>query len=91
MPHEVRERRYSVCEPCEYHHRVNAFYGSHHSWTDWECRHPKADEALVLHSDLTPAQNKVLQDIDDLTKREGRWIGRTEKQPEWCPLRKENE
>lgn len=88
MPREIKTRSYNVCEPCKYHHRVNAFYGSHNSWTDWECKHPDAKKSEFQGSNLTPAQKAVIAKIDALTKSDGRWIGITDKQPHWCPLKK---
>ena len=84
------ERR---CKPCEFHRIDSAFYGSDHSWQAFKCTHPQAMDDLALPDDPVKAE-KILEmrkRIDELLGP-GRHIGRTERQPDWCPLRKsENE
>lgn len=87
MPSErtIPSRTERLCEPCPHHKMMNAFYGHNSSWRDFNCMHPDAFKELT--SDLTPAQKAVLSKLDALRATEGRHIGRTDKQPDWCPLK----
>jgi hypothetical protein len=85
MPHEftipaVLKR---VCEPCEFHQCTGKLCGPPGgiSWAQFQCTHPdafeKSDDDRV----------NVMQ-ARHFTIWGGRDIGRTEDQPEWCPLRR---
>jgi hypothetical protein len=66
------ERR---CEPCEHHKCIGSFHvrSGEGSWREYVCQHPAADD------ELTPAGRALFG--------AGKYIGKTEKQPDWCPLR----
>ena len=66
------ERR---CEPCEHHKCMGSFHvrSGEGSWREYVCQHPAADD------ELTPAGRALFG--------AGKYIGKTKKQPDWCPLR----
>ena len=85
--HTIPQRLEKRCEPCQYHKRASAFYGSDHSWHEYKCTHPNALDELALPEDPV-RRNTILvmrARVDGLLGL-GRHIGRTEKQPDWCPL-----
>lgn len=75
----AHERR--VCEPCEFHRCIRAKFaeGGPGTWREYLCTHPEAFERTgdPARDELSAIENA----IDG-----GRFIGRTEKQPDWCPL-----
>jgi hypothetical protein len=77
------------CAPCEFHKSVNAFYGSDHSWRDYNCMHPHAYDNLQEAPLADPEKEKLRQRLIGHLLEEGRNIGRTELQPGWCPLKRE--
>lgn len=88
--HTIPGRTERICEPCEFHKLFNAFYGSDHSWRDYNCMHPQAlDDIGALSSDPSIAAKQI--EIRAWLKEHGRHIGKTERQPEWCPLRRQEE
>src|SRR5437763_13433931 len=86
---EIPSRRERHCEPCEHHKCVNAFYGSDHSWKDYVCKHPEAyddiNEPLSDDPKIAAKQGELRAHLIE----EGRHIGKTERQPDWCPLRRQ--
>lgn len=87
----IPERHERICRPCEFHKSVGAFFGSDHSWQDWNCIHPNAFDDNLREPMSDPEKEKLRVEIISLTGREGRNIGKTERQPEWCPLLKQNQ
>jgi hypothetical protein len=80
--HTIPERVENRCEPCEYHKLTGSFCGKDHSWREYECTHPKALDGLHEHPEITAQLAEVFG--------WRRYIGKTEQQPPWCPLQKEN-
>lgn len=87
----VPARMERVCEPCEFHKCV----GSMHvrigpgGWREYNCMHPDAyndTDSPALHD---PEKEKIRQRLIGRLLKEGRHIGRTERQPTWCPLKRE--
>lgn len=88
--HNIPARTERHCEPCQYHKCVGSFHvrSGPGSWRDYNCMHPDAwnEDTSVP---LTPEQELRAAEIRALVGKEGRNIGRTEKQPCWCPLLRE--
>ena len=70
----IQARTEHRCEPCKHHKLIGAFHVRHGpgSWVEYACLHPDAYEGLTLRGRLLFGAGRV--------------IGRTERQPEWCPL-----
>jgi len=86
----IPARTETICRPCQYHKVVGSFRGHDTAWDDCNCLHPHAyDDVDCI---LTPGERSevaaVRKELDAITQREGRSIGRTERQPEWCPLKR---
>ncbi len=75
------------CRPCKYHVCIGSLhvYVGGGGWNEHACTHPDAYEPLPEGTD--PETAKI---IGEMQAREvGRNIGKTELQPDWCPLRRE--
>lgn len=59
-------------------------------WREYNCMHPEAfdDDKIAPFAD--PEKEKIRQRIIGSCLKEGRHIGRTEHQPDWCPLRRQS-
>lgn len=77
-----------LCRPCPHHKMVGAMYGSDFSWQDYNCMHPDAfdDDREPL---ADPEKEKIRQRLIGCMAKDGRHIGKTELQPDWCPLKRE--
>lgn len=74
------------CEPCEFHKVIGCVrtrLPNCGAYTEYSCSHPKAYEEPQMK--MNPGWEKFLARVG----RDGRYIGKTEKQPDWCPLRRE--
>lgn len=91
MPSEfklpARTERY--CEPCEFHKCTGALFTriGPGGWKQYVCTHPKAFEPMQTFAD--PEKQRLAEKLAAINARDGRQIGKTEKQPDWCPLRRE--
>ena len=56
-------------------------------WDDYNCMHPEAYDDMPLAADQATRDKQL--EIRGRLKAHGRHIGKTEKQPDWCPLRRE--
>ena len=81
---EHPSRRQRVCEPCEFHRCIGALHvlSGAGGWRRYVCAHPEAFE------------NTGNQKLDEMRQHistfdGGRNIGKTESQPDWCPLLRE--
>ena len=83
--HTIPERNESRCAPCQYHKRTDAFYGHDHSWHRYACTHPKAFDDLDTPTDDERIK-RIRAEIHARMTEGGRDIGKTERQPQWCPL-----
>lgn len=82
----IPARTERVCRPCPHHKMVGAMYGSDYSWQEYNCMHPDAyDEREPL---TDPEKEKIRQRLIGIMSADGRHIGKTELQPEWCPLKR---
>lgn len=83
MPHTVHFPAHTKihCEPCAHHKCTGSFLPriGEGGWHHYICTHP---EAYARSSD--PGVNEVHAAWRALEG--GRTIGRTEEQPDWCPL-----
>ena len=86
---EIPAKIEKLCEPCKYHKRINAFYGHSHSWADYNCMHPKAFVPIEKKDDNDVEKENLRIKINEESQKYGRFIGRTELQPDWCPLQNE--
>jgi hypothetical protein len=76
-----------VCEPCEFHKMTGAFYGQpDNTWRRYACLHPGAIGPMP--KGLTAEQAAKWGALNGRLLEHGRDIGKTENQPEWCPLKK---
>jgi hypothetical protein len=84
---KIPARVESHCEPCEYHKLIGSFHVriGPGGWREYTCVHPEAFEPLPPTTDP-----ELAQAVERLRAKlnEGRYIGKTERQPEWCPLRR---
>lgn len=55
----IPERRERICRPCEFHKSVNSFFGSDHSWQDWNCTHPNAFDDDLRYPLSDPEKEKL--------------------------------
>ncbi len=78
---KIPSRTENHCEPCEFHKRTGALFVriGEGSWVRYSCTHP---EAFKPH-EVFPRSMFLMQ--------EGRDIGKTDKQPDWCPLKRETQ
>lgn len=68
---------------------VNAMFGGPGNvWRDYNCMHPQAFDDLDAPL-ADPAKEQLRQRIIGRMQADGRSIGKTENQPDWCPLRRE--
>ena len=76
------------CAPCEFHKLTASLHVriGEGGYRQYACTHPEAFERGPTPSD--PPKARLAGKIDALLKREGRDIGKTELQPNWCPLRR---
>jgi hypothetical protein len=85
---EIPRRREHHCAPCEFHKCVAALMGGPGNvWRDYNCMHPEAFDDTVREP-LPPEKELIRQRLIGRLLEHGRSIGRTERQPDWCPLRK---
>lgn len=72
-----------VCHPCEFHKLEMSFHSQSESYRAYACTHPNAYPALEKgDSEIEELRQKVLEYF----KKSGRFIGKTENCPDWCPL-----
>jgi hypothetical protein len=84
---EIPSRRERHCEPCEFHKMTGALMGQPgNTWRRYSCMHLEAHEFEPLSND--PAIAAKQGALRERLSKHGRDIGKTEIQPEWCPLRK---
>lgn len=85
--HKIPERMERHCAPCEFHKLTGAMCVriGPGGWREYACMHPDASNEDTSVS-LTAEQQVLAAEIRALVGKDGRHIGRTEKQPEWCPL-----
>jgi len=84
----IPSRTENHCEPCE-HHKCTAMLCTRigpGGWREYVCKHP--DAFPPLPKDTDPEKARIIGKLEAL-QTEGRHIGRTEKQPDWCPLKRE--
>ena len=76
------------CSPCEFHVCTSSFHvrSGEGSWREYSCKHPDAPEPLPEGG----KHHNILVRILARELEEGRPIGRTELQPQWCPLKRNN-
>lgn len=85
--HKIAARTERRCEPCEHLKRENMLCSRLYGITcDYVCHHPDAHNFGPLPSD--PAKAARLGELRSKTAEHGRMIGRTDLQPDWCPLLK---
>lgn len=84
----IPEHRGTQCAPCEFHKCFNAFYGSDHSWRDYNCMHPEAFDDIQEPLSSDPKIAAKQGALRAALLEHGRHIGKTEEQPAWCPLRR---
>lgn len=79
------------CSPCQYHKLTGAFHTrcGEGSWRSYSCMHPEAYNDQGEEA-FTPELQARMKAIDALICCGGRYIGRTELQPDWCPLKRES-
>jgi hypothetical protein len=76
------------CSPCEYHKLTGALHVrcGEGGYRRYSCMHPEAfDDLDKIHPD--PEKEKLRQRMIGAMLKEGRDIGKTELQPDWCPLK----
>lgn len=73
------------CEPCEFLKQSNMICSRLDGIKcDYDCTHPKCYDDLPLSDDpLTRGKQEAMREQN---AKAGRFIGRTDKQPAWCPL-----
>lgn len=85
---EIPARRETHCEPCKYHKMFSAMMGGPGNvWRDYNCMHPDAHDFGPL-----PDKPELAAKAGELRAHlaeHGRHIGKTDLQPDWCPLRKQ--
>lgn len=90
--YNIPSRQERHCEPCEFHKMFSAMFGGPGNvWRDYNCVHPEAYDDI--HEPLSD-DPKIAAKQGELRARlleHGRHIGKTELQPDWCPLRRNPE
>lgn len=69
-----------ICEPCEFHKCTGSLHiRTGGGWREYACAHPDAFE---------PTDSPIIAEMIGRAKQMdgGRYIGKTEDQPQWCPL-----
>ncbi len=85
--HEIPAHRERYCEPCEFHKMFSAMMGGPGNvWRDYDCMHPEAHNFKPLSDDPNIAAKQG--ELRARLREHGRHIGKTELQPDWCPLRR---
>ena len=86
--HKLPARTEHHCEPCEHLKRENMLCSRLHGIScDYVCHHPEANESGPLPSD--PEKAARIGELRAKAKEHGRFIGRRDLQPSWCPLRRD--
>jgi len=75
--YKIPSRTEHHCEPCAFHKRTGALFVrcGEGSWIRYACTHPDAFSPPIRSRSMFA--------------QEGRDIGKTEEQPDWCPLKRE--
>jgi hypothetical protein len=83
--HTFTQRR-TTCGICKHHHCIGAFHVSRGpgGWREYVCRHPEAWEPVTDIDPKVAEMRGRLRAMEDT--QGGRYIGRTEETPEWCPF-----
>ena len=89
--HKIPARTERHCSPCEFHKCTGALFTriGPGGWKEYSCTHPNAFQEGPLPTD--PEKAALAGELRALCKKEGRHIGKTEVQPDWCPLRRREE
>ncbi len=89
---EIPSRRVTHCAPCEFHKLTGSLHVrcGEGSWRQYSCMNPQAFDDLDNVPQKDPEKEKLRQRMIGMMLTYGRDIGKTEEQPEWCPLRREN-
>lgn len=78
------------CEPCEFHKCTAALMGGPGNvWRQYSCMHPEAFNDSPLSEDQAVRDKQI--EIRTSLLQYGRNIGKTESQPPWCPLLREQD
>lgn len=71
------------CEPCEFHKCTGSLHiRTGGGYREYSCTHPEAFE---------PTDSTIIAELNGRLKQMdgGRYIGRTETRPDWCPLKRD--
>lgn len=75
------------CAPCKYHKMTAALMGGPGNvWRQYACMHQDAFGDMKLSDDQAIRDKQI--ELRGRLLEHGRDIGKTERQPEWCPLRR---
>lgn len=90
--HIIPRRTVSQCHPCE-HLKSNGGMrgGPGNVWDFWVCMHPEANSSSPLSDDPKVRDKQI--EMRTRMAEHGRSIEKSifAKQPDWCPLRREQE
>lgn len=74
------------CEPCEHLKRENMLCSRLNGIScDYVCHHPEAHEWGKTPTD--PKKAELMGQLRARLTESGRMIGRSDRQPQWCPMR----
>lgn len=93
MPSAIRipARTELRCYPCEHHKLTGALHVrcGEGGYRQYACMHPAAfDDDRSFKPAPDPEAEKLRQRLIGKLLEQGRDIGKTEEQPDWCPLRR---
>lgn len=88
--HNIPARTERRCRPCEHLKQTNMICSRLDGITcDYVCRHPDSFGDEPLSEDQAIRDKQVVMRAS--SAQHGRFIGRDDIQPQWCPLRREAE
>jgi len=83
-PHDITER-YKVCGSCPHHKLIGALHvrSGPGGYREYACAHPEA---------YPPTDDPTVKEVRSYYThaKDGRYIGQTEKTPQWCPILREH-
>ena len=89
--HNIPSRTEHHCEPCEFHKCTGSMHvrSGEGGWREYACMHSQAFRPLPTPTN--PEKARIIERLEAMQnegRHIGRHIGRTEKQPNWCPLKR---
>ena len=84
---QIPARTERHCCPCEHLSTKNIYHSREHGTIcDYVCFHPEANSDGDDPNETDPVLLEARAHLMELARKYGRDIGKTDRQPKWCPL-----